>query len=107
MGKPTGGTRPIALMLMLYRLWTKIRRAETDAWESAWAGPWDAAVKGSSAFRAAILGMLQNEVALYRGRHILTTLWDEENFYDNIDVVQLLGKSAEVDYPLDILILGL
>ena len=26
MGKPTGGSRPIALMPMLYRLYTKIRR---------------------------------------------------------------------------------
>eukprot|EP00973_Karenia_brevis_P012876 1747469-Karenia_brevis.AAC.1 len=25
MGKPQGGTRPIALMPMLYRIWTKIR----------------------------------------------------------------------------------
>eukprot|EP00973_Karenia_brevis_P087142 12082804-Karenia_brevis.AAC.1 len=26
MGKPQGGTRPIALMPMLYRIWTKIRK---------------------------------------------------------------------------------
>ena len=32
-GKPAGGTRPIALMAMIYRLWTKIRRPEIDAWE--------------------------------------------------------------------------
>ena len=85
----------------------KIRLPEVDAWEQAWAGPWDAAVKGSSALRAAILNLLQDEVAVYRGRHTLTTLWDEENFYDNMDVVQLMDKSVEVDYPLDILIPGL
>ena len=28
MGKPTGGVRPIALMPMAYRLWTKVRRDE-------------------------------------------------------------------------------
>ena len=76
MGKPAGGTRPIALMITIYRLWTKIRRPQIDFWEGAWAGPWDAAIKGSSALRAAILGMLQDEVAVYRGRHTLTTLWD-------------------------------
>ena len=80
MGKPAGGTRPIALMPMLYCLWTKIRRPHIDVWESAWAGPWDAAANGSSALRAAILGMLQDEVAVYRGRNTLTTLWDEENW---------------------------
>ena len=79
MGKPTGGTHLIALMIMIYRLWTKIRRPEIDAWETAWAGPWDVAAKGSSAHRAAILGMLQDEVAVYRGRNTLTTLWDEES----------------------------
>ena len=26
--KPTGGTRPIALMPMIYRLWTRIRRPQ-------------------------------------------------------------------------------
>ena len=78
MGRPAGGTRPIALMPMLSWLWTKNRRPQIAAWETAWAGPWDAAVKGSSALRAAILGMLQDEVAVYRGRNSLTTLWDEE-----------------------------
>ena len=107
MGKPAGGTRPIALMPMIYRLWTKIRREQIDSWEQAWAGPWDAAVKGSSALRAAILGMLQDEVAVYRGRNTLTTLWDEEKFYDNIDILQLINKSKEVEYPIAILILGL
>ena len=57
MGKLAGGYRPIALMPMLYRLWTKIRRPHIGAWQSAWAGLWDAAVKGSSALKAAILGM--------------------------------------------------
>ena len=31
MGKPAGGTRPIALMAMLYRLWTKVRRPQIDS----------------------------------------------------------------------------
>ena len=106
MGKPAGGTRPIALMPVLYRLWTKIRREEIDAWESAWAGPWDAAVKGSS-LRAAILGMLQDEIAVSRGRNTLTTLWGEEKFYDNIDVVQLIDKTEALEYPLCMLVLGL
>ena len=75
-------------MPMIYRLWTKIRRTKIDAWEGAWAGPWDAAVKGSSALRAAILGMLQDQVAVYRGRNTLTTPWDEEKFYDKIDIFQ-------------------
>ena len=49
MGKPAGGSRPIALMPMLYRLYTKIRRPYIIKWELAHQGPWDVAVKGSSA----------------------------------------------------------
>ena len=50
-GKPMGGTLPIALMPMVYRPWTKIRGPQIDAWEGAWAGPWDAAVKGAELSR--------------------------------------------------------
>ena len=92
---------------MIYRLWTKIRRPQIDAWEGAQAGPWDAAVKGSSALRAAILFMLQDEVLVYRGRNMLTTLWDEEKFSDNIHILQLISESQEVVYPISILLLGL
>eukprot|EP00973_Karenia_brevis_P031057 4284100-Karenia_brevis.AAC.1 len=45
MGKPLGGTRPIALMPMLYRIRTKIRKPYIQMWERANAGPWDAAVE--------------------------------------------------------------
>ena len=54
MGKPAGGVRPIALMAMIYRLSTKIRRPYIVQWERAHAGLCDAAIKGSSALRASI-----------------------------------------------------
>ena len=39
MGKPAGGVRPIALMPMIYRLWTKIRKVELSTWEDKHHGP--------------------------------------------------------------------
>eukprot|EP00973_Karenia_brevis_P041677 5767218-Karenia_brevis.AAC.1 len=78
MGKPQGGTRPIALMPMLYRIWTKIRKPYTQRWERANAGPWDAAVASSSALRAALTSMFGNEVAFYKGEATLATLYDME-----------------------------
>eukprot|EP00973_Karenia_brevis_P048488 6730357-Karenia_brevis.AAC.1 len=54
-GQAPGGTRPIARMPMLYRIWTKRRMLYITKWEKANAGPWDAAVEGSSALRAALL----------------------------------------------------
>ena len=79
MGKPTGGTRPIALVPMIYRPWTKVRRQYIDVWEATWAGPWDAAVEGSTTLRAALLGMFQDEVAIYRGRNTFSSIWDKKS----------------------------
>ena len=64
MGKPAGGSRPIALMPMLYRLWTKIRRPHLIRWELAHQGPWDAAVKGSPALKAGLLSLLREDMAI-------------------------------------------
>ena len=46
--KEGGGHRPIAILTMLYRIWCKIRKPETEAWCEKKAAHWDAAVKGSS-----------------------------------------------------------
>ena len=80
MGKPTGGPRPIALMPMLYRLYTKIRRPYIIQWEQAHAGPWDAAIKGSSALRAGILSALNDEIAVLLGNDTISVLFDMEIF---------------------------
>ena len=70
MGKPRRGSRPIALMPMLYRVWTRVRRKYIDDWEKGAAGGWDAAVKGSSALRASILSQMRDEIAVAKGgRH--------------------------------------
>ena len=78
MGKPGGGCRPIALMPMLYRLWTKIRRPYMRDWEADNKGPWDAAVRGSSALRAAILIAFADEMGTYSGLEVAKVFWDLE-----------------------------
>ena len=107
MGKPAGGSRPIALMPMLYRLYTKIRRPYIIQWEIAHQGPWDAAVKGSSALRAGLLSLLRDERAIRLGKYSLVTLWDMEKFYDNIDIGILIEEAAKMQYNLTLLSLGL
>ena len=47
MGKPQGGSRPIVLMPMIYRIWAKIGKPYIDMWCKDNQGPWDAAVSGS------------------------------------------------------------
>eukprot|EP00973_Karenia_brevis_P031413 4333116-Karenia_brevis.AAC.1 len=65
-------------MPMLYRIWTTIRKPYIQKWERANAGPWDAAVAGSSALRAALTSMFGNEIAFYRGEATSATLYDME-----------------------------
>ena len=79
MGKPAGGSRPVALMPMLYRMWCRARRIYIDEWERNTAGDWDAAVKGLSALRASILSQMRDEMATARGEDTLTVLWDMES----------------------------
>ena len=74
MGKPKGGSRHIALVPMLYRIWCRTRRCYIDDWEKITAGTWDAAVKGLSALRASILSQMRDEIAIAKGEDTLTIL---------------------------------
>eukprot|EP00973_Karenia_brevis_P011111 1504120-Karenia_brevis.AAC.1 len=76
-------------------------------WERANAGPWDAAIEGSSAFRAASTSMFGNAVAYYRGEATLSTLYDMEKFYDNISIPILIQEATRLGYPPLVLKLGL
>eukprot|EP00973_Karenia_brevis_P088788 12313293-Karenia_brevis.AAC.1 len=84
---------------MLYRIWTKIRKPYSQKWERANAGPWGAAVEGSSALRAALTSMLGNEIAYYRGEATLSTLYDMEKIYDNISIPVLIREATRLGYP--------
>ena len=108
MGKPQGGCRPIALMPMLYRLWTKVRKPQIQQWDKTTCrGPWDAAIQGSSALRAAILTMFQDELHLLNGGEVASILWDMEKFYDSLDIGRLVDKAREMGYPTLIFGLGI
>ena len=108
MGKPGGGSRPIALMPMIYRLWTKIRRPYMRQWErEQYHGPWDAAVRGSSALRAAIFTAFGDEVAQYNGKRITKILWDFEKFYDSLSIPRLIAKCLTLGYPVKLAALGI
>ena len=103
MGKPMGGIRPIALMPMVYRLWTKCRKSDIQAWDSKHRGHWDAAVAGSSALRAAVLTIFRDELESYDEQTILRILWDMEKFYDTIDIVKLIKRAKQMGYPFVLL----
>jgi len=97
--KPTGGHRPIALVMMLYALWGKVRRHDQQEWDSQRAGFWDHAVAGSSALLAALTRRLRDETACTLGRHSLTVLWDVHKFYDSVSPDLLVSLADDLSYP--------
>ena len=70
------------MMAMFYRLWTKLRKPQISEWERLHAGSWDAAHAGSSALRAAVLSLFQDELHVLLGDHASAILWNMERFYD-------------------------
>ena len=75
-------------------------------WEAEHKGPWDAAVRGSSALRAAILTTFGDEVAQYSGQEVAKILWDYEKFYDTLNIAKLIEKCRAVQYPVKLAALG-
>ena len=76
MRKPAGGVRPIALTPIIYRIWCRARRHGPIDWEAQTQGHWDAAVRGSSALRAALIGALFDETSAALKQFVGTILWD-------------------------------
>eukprot|EP00959_Pyramimonas_sp_CCMP1952_P431893 9045167-Pyramimonas_sp.AAC.1 len=54
----------IGLLTWLGHLWSRMRSRPAEAWASARSGPWDAAVRGNSALREALLRCRADEAAL-------------------------------------------
>ena len=70
-------------------------------------GPWDAAVRGSSALRAAILTAFADEMGTYSGLEVAKVLWDLEKFYDTINIKKIVAKCDMCRYPIKLTALGL
>jgi hypothetical protein len=78
--KPEGSDRPITLMPMVIRIYFKMRGKETRAWGTSQQKHWDAAVRGSSALRAAMVAKLMDEMAPLEGLLRVSVQWDLEKF---------------------------
>ena len=64
-------------------------------------GDWDAAIKGSSALRAAILSLLHDAIALYTSKDSGAILYDMAKFYDHIDIIILCTQAEDMEcHPL-------
>ena len=105
-GMDVEAVRPIALMPMLYRLWTKIRKSAIQTWDVSHRRPRDAAIRGSSALRAAVLSAFHDELATTSGKAVSRVLWNTEKFYDIINITKLAQHACELGYPITAVALG-
>ena len=70
-------------------------------------GDWDAAIRGSSALRAALPSHVHDELALYQEVERGAILFVMAKFYDNIDICLLCAEAIRCDYPTVMLALGM
>eukprot|EP00971_Amphidinium_carterae_P158248 3137119-Amphidinium_carterae.1 len=70
MSKPSGGTRPIALMVACARVRAKLRREIAEAWETRWQLPANWGVAEKACDHASWLHGLQVESARGQGLHV-------------------------------------
>ena len=106
LGKRKGGSRTVAIMASYYRLLVRVLGHVIVAWDEAAAGPWDSAVKGSSALRAHLARAVGVELDVAEGMHVMHFLWDIQTFYDSIRIEVLLSRMESLGYDCRLLYLG-
>ena len=72
LGKQNGGSRTIAILHTTYRLTMRL----VSQWEVKFAGKWDFALKGNSAFRAHVARAAGIELAHSEGQYVVHFHWD-------------------------------
>ena len=98
--------RAIGCLAMLVKLHGKLKKTYPDKWSDERAGFWDEAVRGSSAFQAALKRALTDEAACLLGATAGCLYVDIASFYDNVDLEFLFGRSLDMGFPRKVLILS-
>ena len=97
--KQAGGVRPIALMASLYRLWTRLRRAEADEWILRNDRAYFAVGKGRSPEATVWRQAVRAERAVGVGRAAATVLQDMRKFYEKFSIKRLAGQAVKLQVP--------
>ena len=98
LGKPSGGERCAAQILMIYRIWRRCSRGRVAAWGSAVAAPWECSVAGVDAMWPALVRAAIAELAIAAGGTVAAALWD---------LLILIDKAVDLEFPLAGLVIGL
>ena len=96
LAKPSGGTRPIGLIIGSMRLWAKVRRPLADEWERAHSRPYFFAAKGKSAEHAAWQIQFLHEWSAAIGLPAASLLKDLRKAYERVGHNPLLRRGARI-----------
>ena len=101
LAKEVKGERPISLLTMLYRIWSRTRKAFATEWCDAKAGFWDDAVRGGSPLQAALRRLVADELTQHTdNQEACTVLFDVECFYDSISLSLVARAGLKLAYSL-------
>ena len=53
------------------------------------------------------MSLFHDEMANLNGDKVARILWDMEKFYDNIDIIKLIDRSMDLEYPVIMMALGI
>ncbi len=101
--KPAGGYRPIGLAPAVYRLWSKVRRADADAWERRHPRPYFSQCKGSGPIDAMWRLAARQEAGVAEGEVAATASEDIQSFFETLDRERLANEARALGFPLPVL----
>ncbi len=103
LGKPGGGSRTVCKTPVLYRMECRADE-EVEVWERENKTVYDSAAERSSAFLSACLRNLKAEVASMLGISICCLYNDFHNLFGSLDLVTLIDKARQANFPLESLV---
>ena len=106
LGKPNGGTRTICKTPMLYRMSMRGLQGIRQ-WETGHTKEYDTAKTGSSASYAALIRGLKAEAATRLNKIPAAIFNDFHQFFDHLDIVELIIAAIKCELPMDLLVMAL
>ena len=97
LAKEVKGERPISLLTMLYRIWSRTRKHFAAEWCGAEAGFWDDAVRGSSPLQAALRRLVADELTQHTdNQEARAASFEVESFCDSISLSRVARIGLKV-----------
>ncbi len=105
--KQKGGHRPISIYPAMYRLWTRVRKPYTEAWERQHQRAYFASAKARSAQDAVWRQAVKAEMGVAVGGQAASVFWDMTMFYEHVRRDVLCARAAAIGFPQPLLRLAL